>query len=189
MDPIFPGFPGDLALFTAEEVTQLKELGVLTPPPAPERPATFSTSGNTVSGQRCVRSAWRTTSRNQNGRYKAVSDDGPGLRSPFFLIVIQTTIPAPPTPASGGRGTLGVVWNRNHGPQSARIKTVADPVTGTVIRIAIGNVISRGRGTSDMVQTEPVDVLHDAGTMTMSAAAPTSTDIHAGMTAASMTAK
>ena len=36
MDPIFPGFPGDLALFTAEEVAQLKELGVLTPPPTPE---------------------------------------------------------------------------------------------------------------------------------------------------------
>ena len=36
MDPIFPGFPGDLALFTAEEVTQLKELGVLTPLPVPE---------------------------------------------------------------------------------------------------------------------------------------------------------
>ena len=35
VDPIFPGFPGDLALFTAEEVTQLKELGILTPPPAP----------------------------------------------------------------------------------------------------------------------------------------------------------
>ena len=37
VDPIFPGFPGDLALFTAEEVTQLKELGILTPPPVPER--------------------------------------------------------------------------------------------------------------------------------------------------------
>ena len=37
VDPIFPGFPGDLALFTAKEVAQLKELGVLTPPPAPER--------------------------------------------------------------------------------------------------------------------------------------------------------
>ena len=36
VDPIFPGFPGDLALVTAEEVTQLKELGVLTPPPTPE---------------------------------------------------------------------------------------------------------------------------------------------------------
>ena len=98
------------------------------------------------------------------------------MRSPFFLIVIQTAIPALPTPASGGRGTLGVVRNRNHSPQSARIKTVADPVTGTVIRITMGNVISPGRGTSDMVQTEPVDILHDAGTMTMSAAAPTSTE-------------
>ena len=36
MDPIFPSFPGDLALFTAEEVAQLKELRVLTPPPMPE---------------------------------------------------------------------------------------------------------------------------------------------------------
>ena len=37
VDPIFSGFPGDLALFTAEEVAKLKELGVLTPLPAPER--------------------------------------------------------------------------------------------------------------------------------------------------------
>ena len=36
VDPIFPSFPGDLALFTAKEVAKLKELGVLTPPPAPE---------------------------------------------------------------------------------------------------------------------------------------------------------
>ena len=54
MDPIFPGFPGDLALFTAEEVTQLKELGVLTPPPAPERlplfpPLVTSSRGRVVS--------------------------------------------------------------------------------------------------------------------------------------------
>ena len=41
VDPIFPGFPGDLALFTAEEVAKLKELGVLTPPPVPECPLLF----------------------------------------------------------------------------------------------------------------------------------------------------
>ena len=41
VDPIFPSFPGDLALFTAKEVAQLKELGVLTPPPAPERVPLF----------------------------------------------------------------------------------------------------------------------------------------------------
>ena len=34
-DPIFPGLPGDLELFTAEEVAKLKELGVLNPPYTP----------------------------------------------------------------------------------------------------------------------------------------------------------
>ena len=41
MDTIFPGFPGDLELLTAEEVAQLKELGVLDPLPVPECPALF----------------------------------------------------------------------------------------------------------------------------------------------------
>ena len=41
VDPIFPGFPGDLELFTAEEVAKLKELGVLTPQPVPECPPLF----------------------------------------------------------------------------------------------------------------------------------------------------
>ena len=34
-DPIFPGLPGDLELFTAKEVAKLKELGVLNPPNMP----------------------------------------------------------------------------------------------------------------------------------------------------------
>ena len=34
-DPIFPGLPGDLELFTTEEVAKLKELGVLNPPNMP----------------------------------------------------------------------------------------------------------------------------------------------------------
>ena len=37
IDTIFPSFPGDLELLTAEEVAQLKELGVLNPLPMPER--------------------------------------------------------------------------------------------------------------------------------------------------------
>ena len=41
MDTIFPSFPGDLELFTAEEVAQLKELGVLDPPQVPECPVLF----------------------------------------------------------------------------------------------------------------------------------------------------
>ena len=54
MDTIFPGFPGDLELFTAKEVAQLKELGVLNPLQAPEHPLLFpplvpSTRGKVVS--------------------------------------------------------------------------------------------------------------------------------------------
>ena len=54
VDPIFPGFPGDLALFTAEEITQLKELGILNPPPTPEHlplfpPLVTSSRGRVVS--------------------------------------------------------------------------------------------------------------------------------------------
>ena len=41
MDPIFPSFPGHLELFTAEEVAKLKELGALSPQPAPEHPPLF----------------------------------------------------------------------------------------------------------------------------------------------------
>ena len=36
IDTIFPSLPGDLELFTAEEVAKLKELGILNPPNAPE---------------------------------------------------------------------------------------------------------------------------------------------------------
>ena len=55
VDTIFPGFPGDLELFTAKEVVKLKELGVLNPPNAPEHLPLFlpliSTSwGKVVSG-------------------------------------------------------------------------------------------------------------------------------------------
>ena len=58
-DPIFPSFPGDLALFTAEEVAKLKELGVLTPQPVPERPPLFpplvtSSRGKVVSAALCA---------------------------------------------------------------------------------------------------------------------------------------
>ena len=54
MDTIFPSFPGDLELFTAKEVAQLKELGVLDPQHMPEHPPLFpplvpSTWGKVVS--------------------------------------------------------------------------------------------------------------------------------------------
>ena len=41
IDTIFPGFPGGLELFTAEEVVKLKELGILNPLNAPEHPLLF----------------------------------------------------------------------------------------------------------------------------------------------------
>ena len=54
IDSIFPSFPGDLELFTAEEVAKLKELGVLNPPHAPEclllfPPLVSSSRGKVVS--------------------------------------------------------------------------------------------------------------------------------------------
>ena len=111
------------------------------------------------------------------------------MRNQFFLTVIWITIPALPTVALCGGGTSGVIRNRNHGLQSARIKTATGLVTRIAIRIAMGNVTGPGRGTSDMVQTDPADALHDAETMTMSAAVPTSADVRMGMTVVSTTAK
>ena len=54
IDSIFPGPPGDLALFMAEEVAKLKELGVLNPPNAPGHlplfpPLVSSSRGKVVS--------------------------------------------------------------------------------------------------------------------------------------------
>ena len=54
IDTIFPGLPGDLELFTAEEVAKLKELGVLNPPNVPEHlplfpPLVPSSRGKVVS--------------------------------------------------------------------------------------------------------------------------------------------
>ena len=51
VDTIFPGFSGDLELFTAEEVVKLKELGVLNPPNAPEHPLLFPLLVSTSRGK------------------------------------------------------------------------------------------------------------------------------------------
>ena len=111
------------------------------------------------------------------------------MRNPFFLTVIQIAIPAPPTAASCGGGTLGIIRSRNHGLQITRIKTATGLVIRIAIRISMGNAISPRRGTSDMVQTDPVAALHGTETTMMSAVAPTSADARVGMTAAPTTAK
>ena len=51
VDTIFPSFPGDLELFTAEEVVRLKELGVLNPPNALEHPPLFPPLVSTSRGK------------------------------------------------------------------------------------------------------------------------------------------
>ena len=51
VDTIFPGFPGDLELFTAKEVVKLKELGVLNPPNTPEHPPLFPPLASTSRGK------------------------------------------------------------------------------------------------------------------------------------------
>ena len=63
MDPVFPGLPGDLELFTAEEVAKLKELGVLNPPDAPGHLPLFPPLVSSSRGKSCVCHTGCTTSR------------------------------------------------------------------------------------------------------------------------------
>ena len=111
------------------------------------------------------------------------------MRNLSFLTVTQITILPLLTAASCGGGTSGVVRNRNHGPQSAGIKTATGLVTRITIGIVIGNVTGPKRETSGMVHNSPTSALHDAKTKTVSTAVLTSANIHAGMRALSMTAK
>ena len=111
------------------------------------------------------------------------------MRNPSFPTVTQIANPPLLTVASCGGGTSGIVQNRNHGPQSTGIKTATGLVTRIVIRIAIGNMTGPKRETSGMVQNGPVSALHDAKTMTVSAAVPTSANVRVGMRVLSMTAK
>ena len=111
------------------------------------------------------------------------------MRNPSFLTVTRIAIPPLLTAASCGGGTSGIVRNRNHGPQSAGIKTATGLVTRIAIGIAIGNVTGPKRETSGMVQNGPVSALHDAKTTTVSTAVLTSANIRADMRVLSMTAK
>ena len=111
------------------------------------------------------------------------------MMNPSFPTATQIAIPSLPTAASCGGGTSGIVRNRNHGLQSTRIKTATGLVTRIVIGIAIGNVTGPKRETSGMVQNGPTNALHDAKTMTVSAALLTSANVHTGTRVLSMTAK
>ena len=84
-----------------------------------------------------------------------------------------------------------IMWGRHLGLNSEQKPRSADHQDKDSQRSSdkTGNAISPRRGTSDMVQIDPVDTLHDTETMTMSTAAPTSVNVCAGMTVASTTAK
>ena len=111
------------------------------------------------------------------------------MRNPFFLTVTRIAIPPLLTAALSGGGTPGIVRNRNHRPQSTRIKTATGLVTRITIRIVMGNVTGPKRETSDMVQNGPANALHGAETMMASAAVLTSTNVRVGTIVLSMTTK
>ena len=173
VDPIFPSFPGDLALFTAEEVTQLKELGILTPPPVPERlplfpPLVTSSRGRVVSA---ALGAPPPETKTEGMKQSLMTDqDEESVLSDSYSDCHSST------------ADTSIVWERHLGhsleqkPQSTEHpgKDSGRSSDRDRNKNRDGNVRSPGRETSDMVQTEPVDILHDAGTATMSAAAPIS---------------
>ena len=70
------------------------------------------------------------------------------MRNPSFPTATQIAIPLLLTAASCGGGTSGVVQNRNHRLQSARIKKA----TGLVTRIAIGITIGNDKSKKGDIQ-------------------------------------
>ena len=113
------------------------------------------------------------------------------MRNPSFLTVTRIAIPPLLTAAPCGGGTSGIVrkGNRNHGPQSAGIKTATGLVTRIAIGIAIGNMTGPKRAISGMVQNGPTGALHDAKTTMVSAAVLASANVRANMRVFSMTTK
>ena len=85
------------------------------------------------------------------------------------------------TTAPHGVGTLGILRNRNLGPQSAGIRMSTGLVTRIAKRIAIGNVTGPGRETSGMVWNGPTSALHNTKTTRVNAAAPTSVNVRVDM--------
>ena len=186
MDTIFPAFPGDLELFTAKEVAQLKELGVLNPPHAPERlplfpPLVPSTRGKVVS------TALGTPPSEINavgiGQSLTMDRDEESVLSDSYLDHNSATADS------------SIMWGRHlrhsleQKPQSTGIKTATGLVTRTTIGTAIGNVTGPKRETSGMVQNGPASALHNAKTTTVSAAVLTSVNVCTGMRVFSMTTK
>ena len=112
------------------------------------------------------------------------------MRNPFFLTVIWIAIPVPPTAASCGGGTSGIIreqkpWSAEHQDKDSHRSSDKDRDKnrdGKCDKSRKGDIrhgSDRPRGCSP----------RHAETTMMSAAVPTSVDIHAGMTVALTTTK
>ena len=165
MDPIFPGLPGDLELFTAEEVAKLKELGVFNPPTCLGACNSSLRLCPPVGVRLCL-PRWAhhlpiLIHMELDSRWQLIR-----MRNPSFLIVTRTITPTQWTAVSCGASTLcaAQIKNRNHGPLSAETKMDTSLATRTATKIVTGNVRNPKRAITNMVQISLVDALHSAKT-------------------------
>ena len=166
IDTIFPSFPGGLELFTAEEVVKLKELGVLNPPNAPERPLRFpplvsSSQGKIVSA---VLGMPPPGFEAHGIEQSLMTDrDKESILSDSYSDCQSITVDSGTT----WGGPLYESWreNQNHRPQNARTKIATSLVKGTVTKIAKGIGIGPKRTTTDVFQNGLMGILCDAETM------------------------
>ena len=186
VDTIFPSFPGDLELFTAEEVAQLKELGVLDPQPVFECPPLFTplvplTRGKVVSA---VLGAPPPEIKADSIRQSLTMDwDEESILSDSYSDRHSITADS------------SIVWGRYLGRSSEQKPQTTECPDKESYRSSDKDCNRNHdrecpkRETSSMVQNGPANALHDAKTMTVSTAVLTSANVCAGTRALSMTAK
>ena len=178
---IFPSFQEDLELFTAEEVAKLKELGVLNPPNAPERPPLFPLL---VSSRRVkvVSAALGMPPPDFDahgiGQSLATDRDEESILSDSYSDHHSTTVDS--STLWGGLLYASQKENRNHGPLNTRTEIATSPVTKSVTEIVTGIVIGPKRAITNTVQIGPMDALHDAEIMVASASVTVSMRDRAG---------
>ena len=134
IDTIFPGFPGDLELFTAKEVAKLKELGVLNPPNTPEHlplfpPLVSSSRGKVVSTT--LGAPPPDLDADGIGQSLVTDRDEESILSDSYLdhhshTADSSTMWGKPTACTSRKE------NRNHRPQNARIGMATSLVIRTV---------------------------------------------------------
>ena len=139
IDTIFPSLPGDLELFTAEEVAKLKELGILNPPNVPEHLPLFpllvpSSQGKVVSAA-MLGVPPPDLDAHGIGQSLVTDQDEESILSNSYSDHHSNTTD---NSTMWGRqiGCIARKGNRNHGPQSARTEMATSLVTRTMTEIA-----------------------------------------------------